>query len=319
MFSNSGFQQAKESKRESERPNFRVLGFLIVLEILAAALFWLSLKRILGGSGGGEDYLISAAALILWLNFISLPAVFLAPRRYFVAASIFSASEFLLFFGFPGRQNGWVLGLALLVFLVYYFNGYNLLRRDIESRLRPHYRQTFGFGLSRFLTPVFLLITVVFYIYAAPGLRTNFSTFKIPRPLFNLIIKSVNNPSLSKIEKNIGKKKFFPNLSNSKGAEINFQPRPSNDSNNKAKLVFLRRYGDKIYVSLNEQIQLMLAPYSSQMAILAAVGLFLLLRSLAVFFRAALAILIEFVFLFMIKFQLLKKETRTKEQIIYKL
>ena len=183
-----------------------------------------------------------------------------------------------------------VLIVALLLFFLASFR----IIKEKEARLKIEIHKILRQGLPYVLTGLSLVIATTYYF--SPLALQNQNWIKIPRPLFNLIVK----PMIGTIEKQFSSPEVINQF------EIQF-----------GILIEEENLESALYQAVNQEINRVLQNYQSYLPLGLAIGIFIILRTLAVPFMWLAILLSWIVFRILVSIKAIKiHEKAVLKQVI---
>ncbi len=256
-----------------------VVGFATLM----AAISWSGLKAILSGDG---NWIWPSLGFLILLIFLSLNWLLTKSKAVLLTTLVFILVSFFLSFGLKLEYLVALL-IALLLFIFGSFRAIN--EKKLRVKFQPE--KILRRSLPAVLTGLSLVIATAYYF--SPLMLENQNQIKIPRPLFNIIIR----PITGAIEKQLPSSRLTEQLGLLEENEKDLQ--------------------DALYQAVNQEINKFGQPYQEYFPLGLAAGIFLALRTMAIPFMWLIILISWLIFKALVSFKAVKiQEKAVLKQVI---
>lgn len=245
---------------------------------LMAAISWAGLENILFDNG---NWIWPSIGFLILLIFLSLNWLLAKSKAILLTTFVFILVSFFFAFSFRLEYLP-VLCVALLFFIL----GSHRAINEKEIRIKIQFGKIIRRGLPSILTGLSLIIATVYYF--SPLALHGQNQIQIPRPLFNIIVQPIMTAS-----EQLG-------ISLENNIEI------SNE-----------QLQEHLYQSINQEINKYSQPYKQYFPFGLAVGFFLVLKTISVFFMWLIVLLSWLIFKILVSLGAIKiQEQAVLKQVI---
>lgn len=251
---------------------------LLALAVVFSLIGWLTLKGLLFNGSVSVGIIIISFIFLLLGAVLGLIAILFDSLGLMILAPCASVAVSFLFFGIkPAYLVIFIIGIGLIIFAV------SRSLREKRARMK-----IFPFRIAK---PVlgavftFLALTISAIIYFSPPAQGISIEIKVPRPLFNFVLGSMESVAPRSLAP-------FDQILN-------------------------RETEESLYQTINDQVNFFLQPYKSYLPYGLAVAVFLSLKAASIIFVWIAILIIQGAFVLMKRFNLvnIKKEMVEKEVV----
>ena len=255
---------------------------------LMAAVSWAGLESILFDNG---NWIWPSIGFLILLIFLSLNWLLAKSKAILLTTFVFILVSF--FFAFSFRLE--YLPVLCVAFLFFILGSYRAVNEK-EIRIKIQFGKIIRRGLPSILTGLSLIIATAYYF--SPLALHGQNQIQIPRPLFNIIVQ----PIMTTIEKQVP----LSQISEQLGIPLEENIEISSE-----------QLQGHLYQSINQEINRYSQPYKQYFPFGLAVGFFLVLKTISVFFMWLIVLLSWLIFKILVSLGAIKiQEQAVLKQVI---
>ena len=255
---------------------------------LMAAVSWAGLESILFDNG---NWIWPSIGFLILLIFLSLNWLLAKSKAILLTTFVFILVSF--FFAFSFRLE--YLPVLCVAFLFFILGSYRAVNEK-EIRIKIQFGKIIRRGLPSILTGLSLIIATAYYF--SPLALHGQNQIQIPRPLFNIIVQ----PIMTTIEKQVP----LSQISEQLGIPLEENIEISSE-----------QLQGHLYQSINQEINKYSQPYKQYFPFGLAIGFFLVLKTISVFFMWLIVLLSWLIFKILVSLGAIKiQEQAVLKQVI---